>query len=67
MDKQKQKVRQSLSQQVETVGTKAADQIAKVMDSVGEGKTVVVVVVPVVIGNMILARELDWEGGDTES
>jgi hypothetical protein len=49
-------------------GTQAADQIGQIMDKVGEGK--VVVVVPVILANtgtIVLNRELDLEGGDTET
>jgi hypothetical protein len=62
------KKRASLQSTIEAAGTQAADQIGQMMDKVGEGK--VVVVVPVILvnaGTIVLNRELDLEGGDTET
>jgi hypothetical protein len=62
------KKRMSLQTALSEAGTQAADQIGQIMDKVGEGK--VVVVVPVILANtgtIVLNRELDLEGGDTET
>jgi hypothetical protein len=62
------KKRMTLQTALSEAGTQAADQIGQIMDKVGEGK--VVVVVPVILANtgtIVLNRELDLEGGDTET
>ena len=59
---------QTLQAAIKEAGLQAGDQIGQIMDKVGEGK--VVVVVPVILANtgtIVLNRELEWEGGDTET
>jgi hypothetical protein len=61
--------RKSAAQSLQDATIAGGEEVARILNNVGEGKTVVVAVVtPVIItGTIILNRELEWEGGDIET
>lgn len=56
---------QSLQAAVEKMSTVAGENVAKALEGVGDGRTNVIVVVPVVFtGTIVLNREMEWSGDE---